>query len=293
MLKIERRFIEFVEKHLFLLCALLSVLLALYLRKTAVWWHYGAASSYFDMHRHDTRTVAYHLIVRLSQYLPLLPLHSMKWLAGLADFGVAGLVTYLLGKEANDSKRLIFFIACLFSPVLFLRGITWGQIDSVGILLLLIGYALHAGEGSDGRKYRKWLALLSTACAVSLCPWLFFIVLLYLWRREVRQPDFWCGILLLTAGVFALQLVSALFLQVSWKESFFSLVRFLTYHPESGMQYDNAAEWFMQMLCLCGPAASILTMLAAGRHRFPYTWAILIQIVTVVLYGAYLFREIV
>ena len=293
MLKIERKFIEFVEKHLFLLCALISVLLALYLRKMAVWWHYGAVSSYFDMHEHDTHTVTYYLIVRLLQYLPLLPLHSMKWMAGLADFGVAGLVTYLLGKEANASKRLIFFITCLFSPVLFLKGITWGQIDSVEILLLLIGYGLYSGEGSDSRKYRKWLALLPAACATALCPWLFFIVLWYLWRREERQSDFWCRTLLFTAGIFVLQLVSALFLQVSIKESFFSLVRCLTYHPESGMPYDNAAEWFTQMLGLCGPAASILTMLAAGRRRFPYAWAILIQIITTALYGTYLFREVV
>lgn len=293
MLKIERKFVEFVEKHLFLLCVLISLLLALYLRKIAVWWNYGAVSSYFDMHEHYTQTVTYHLIVRLLQYLPLMPLHSIKWLAGLADFGVAGLVTYLLGKEANASKRLIFFITCLFSPVLFLRGITWGQIDSLGILLLLIGYTLYAGEGPKGRKYRKWLALLPTACAAALCPWLFFAALLYFWRKEERQSDFWCGLLLLTAGVFALQLVSALLLQVSLKESFFSLVRFLTYHPESGVRYDNAAEWFMQMLVLCGSAASILTMLAAGRRRFPYVWAILIQIITAALYGAYLFREIV
>lgn len=293
MPKIERKLIEFAEKHLFLLCVVLSVLMALYLRKIAVWWSYVDISSYFDMHEHDTHTVTYYLIVRLSQYLPLLPLHSMKWLAGLADFGVAGLVTYLLGKEANASKRLIFFITCLFSPVLFLRGITWGQIDSVGILLLLTGYALYAGERSEGRKHRKWLASLPAICAVALCPWLFLIVLLYLWRSEEYQPDFWCSILLLTAGVFMLQLVSALFLQVSLKESFFSLVRFLTYHPESGIQYDNMVEWFIQMLGLYGPAASILTMLAAGRRRCPYAWAILIQIISVALYGSYLFREIV
>lgn len=66
MLKIERKLIEFVEKHLSLLCALFSILLALYLRKLAVWWNYGAVSSYFDMHEHDTHTVTYYLVVRLS-----------------------------------------------------------------------------------------------------------------------------------------------------------------------------------------------------------------------------------
>lgn len=293
MLRIERKLIEFVERHLLLVCVLISALLALYLRKIAVWWNYGAVSSYFDMHEHDTHTVTYYLVVRLSQYLPLLPLQSMKWLAGLADFGVAGLVTYLLGKETDASKRLIFFVACIFSPVLFLRGVTWGQIDSVGILLLLLGYALYVGERFDNRKYKKWLALLPAVCAVSLCPYLFAIVLLYFWREKERQSDLWRSMLLLMAGIFVLQFVCALFLQVPWKESLFSLIRFLTYHPESGMRYDNAVEWFIQMFGLCGPAASILTLLAAGKRKFPYTGAILIQIITAALYGAYLFREVV
>lgn len=293
MPKIERKLIEFVEKHMLVLCALFVSFLALYLRKVAVWWHYGAAASYFDMHENYTQTVTYYLLVRLSQYLPLLPLHSFKWMSGLADFGVAGLVTYLLGREADAAKRLIFFVACLFSPVLFLRGITWGQIDSVAIFLLLIGYALYTGKKSENGKYRRRLALIPAVCAVSLCPWLFLIVLLYLWRREERQQDFWCGILFLTAGIFALQLVSALFLQIPWKESFYSLVRFLTYHPESGVRYDNAVEWMFEIACVYGPAASVLTMLAAGRRRFPYAGAILIQIMAAVFYGAYLFREIV
>lgn len=293
MLKIERKLIGFVEKHMYLLCALLCSLLALYLRKVAVWWSYGAAASYFDMHSNYTQTVTYYLLVKLAQYLPLLPLHSIKWLAGLADFCIAGLVVYLLRREANASKRLIFFLSCLFSPVLFLRGITWGQIDSVGIFLLLTGYVLHENKQSENEKYGKWVAMAPVILAVALCPWLLLIVLLYMWRTENQQQDFWIRTVLLIIGVFAIQLISAAFLQVSWKEGLFTLVRFLTYHPESGERYGNFIEWLLQLLYLYGPTASILTILAAGRRKFPYMWAILIQIIATVLCGAYLFREFV
>lgn len=293
MLKIERKLIDFIEKHMYLLGTLLCTLLALYLRKMAVWWNYGANISYFDMHSNYTQTVTYYLLVRLTQYLPLLPLHSIKWLAGLADFGIAGVAVYLLGREANASKRLIFFIACLFSPILFLRGITWGQIDSVGILLLLTGYVLHERNREKNEKCKKWAALAPVIFAVALCPWLLLIVILYMCHTENRQQDFWIRTFLLIIGVFAIQLLSAALLQGSWKESFFTLVRFLTYHPESGEQYDNIIDWLLQLLCLYGPAASILTLLAAGRRKFSYIWAILIQIIATVLCGAYLFREFV
>ena len=293
MLKIERKFIDFVEKHMYLLCALLCSLLALYLRKIAVWWSYGSVAAYFDMHSNYTQTATYYLLVRLTQYLPLLPLHSIKWLAGLADFGIAGLMVLLLGRETSAAKRLIFFLACLFSPILFLRGITWGQIDSIGIFLLLTGYAIHIKNQSKNEKYRKWVAMAPVIFAVALCPWLFLIVIIYLWQMDERQKDFWLKILLLSVGVFAVQLISTALLQFSWKESFFTLVRFLTYHPESGERYGNAIEWMLQLLCLYGPAASILTLLAAGRRKFPYMWAILIQIIATVLCGTYLFREFV
>ena len=98
---IERKILTFVEKHLLLIGALFSSALALYLRKIAVWWYYGAASFYFDMHPNHIQTTFYDLVVRLLQYLPALPLHSVKWLAGLSDFGVAGLLVLALGKEAS------------------------------------------------------------------------------------------------------------------------------------------------------------------------------------------------
>ena len=114
---IERKILTFVEKHLLLIGALFSSALALYLRKIAVWWYYGAASFYFDMHPNHIQTTFYDLVVRLLQYLPALPLHSVKWLAGLSDFGVAGLLVLALGKEASGLKRLAFYLACLYSPI--------------------------------------------------------------------------------------------------------------------------------------------------------------------------------
>lgn len=289
MLKIERKAVEFVEKKLFLICVLFLSLLALYLRRIAVWWNYDAIGSYFDMHENYTQTATYFLIVRLVQYLPLLPAHSIKYLAALSDFGVAAMTTYLLGKNADDRKRLIFYTVCLFSPVLFLRGVIWAQLDSVAILFLLIGYALYSVRKKIGKGGARWFALLSAAVSIALCPHLFLVVLLYLWKNEGKQRDFWCDLLVLTGVGLAIQFASALLIGASWKEGVLSGVRFLTYHPESGALYENGEEWLLQMVYLYSPVGTVLTALATGRHKLSYGWAALTQIVAAVLYGANLF----
>lgn len=291
MPKIERKLLEFLEKHMLLLSALIFSLLALYLRKTGVWWRYENIDAYFDLHENHTYTSAYYMLIRLIQYLPFLPLYSIKWLAGVSDFGVAGLVVYLLGKETDGRKKLIFYVVSIFSPVLFLRGIIWAQLDSFAVLLLLAGYALQSGKKKRGRFY-DCFALISVIGGVSLCPYLFLIVLFYLWQKNERQQNFWLQTAFVVTGGLLVQLVSAYLMNEAWTEGLFSTVRFLTYHPVSGMKYEDATEWLINMIILYSPVASVLTALAAARHRFSYNWTIVIQIVATVLYGSVLFTEL-
>ena len=288
MLKIERRLLGFLEKHMLLLSALLLSLMALYLRKTAVWWNYDNIGAYFDMHDNHTQTAAYYLLARLVQYLPLLPVHSVKWLAAISDFGIAGLVVYLLGKETDDRKKLVFYVVCLFSPVLFLRGIIWAQLDSTALILLLVGYVLH-NNGQKSNRVRDWLAMASVVGSIALCPYLFLILLFYLWQKAERKKDFWIQAAVIAAGGLLVQIVCALLVGEVWTDGLYSGIRFLTYHPESGMRYEDATEWILQMVYLYSPAAAVLTVLAAGKNRLSYKWTIGMQIVATVLYGSVLF----
>lgn len=293
MLKIERKLAEFAEKHLIFLCGFLLTVIGLYLRKAAIWWSYGNIGAYFDMHADCCQTVFYYRLVWWMQNLPALPLHSVKWLAGLADFGIAGLMVRFLGKEADSAKRLIFYAVCVFSPILFLRGVTWGQTDSVGILLLLAGYIIREKKVNRGGMSRTGLAsLLLAGAGIALCPWLLWAAFLYLWKQEKEQRTFWPEFLTLTAWILVFQLFSALSLGLPWQEGLYSLFRYLTFHPESGMQYDNVAEWLQQIIIQTGAAASILALWAAGKRKCPYIAAIVIQAVSAVVCGNYLFREI-
>ena len=50
MLKIERKVLLWVEKHMFVLLAVLAAVMGLYLRRGAVWWSSPDDGYYFDGH---------------------------------------------------------------------------------------------------------------------------------------------------------------------------------------------------------------------------------------------------
>ena len=104
MLKIEKKLILWVEKHMLWLLVLLAAVMGLYLRKIAVWWGAPDINSYFDSHAGNIQSAFYYLLVQLSQYLPLLPLHSVKWLAGMADYIVAALCFVAVGGRGEGLR---------------------------------------------------------------------------------------------------------------------------------------------------------------------------------------------
>lgn len=290
MLKIERKLIDFLDKHICLLCMLLVTALGLWLRRLAIWWNYDNVAAYFDMHAHSPQGATYYLLVFLLQYLPKLPLHSVKWLAGLSDIGVAILMASMLGKNAAPTKKLIFYVVSLFSPVLFLRGITLGQLDSMAILFLLLGYALYEKYWNVCRLPMRGIIVFFTAFSIALYPCLLFAVFFFLLQQKKSQQAFWCELLALLAGIGLLQSISVLVLKLPWTEGIYSLFHYLTYHPETGELYQNAGEWLLYMGIQWGAAASMLSLLAAGRHKISYAWAIGIQITASVLCGEFLFK---
>ena len=115
MLKIERKVLLWVEKHMFVLLAVLAAVMGLYLRRGAVWWSSPDAGYYFDGHEGNIQSGCYHLLVRLVQYLPMLPLHTVKWLAAAADYAVAVLAVIAVGghREGEKLKSSFYFTGCI------------------------------------------------------------------------------------------------------------------------------------------------------------------------------------
>lgn len=285
MLKIERKLILWIEKHMFLLMALLVAVMALYLRRAVIWWGSPDASYYFDGHVGNIQSAFYFLFVQLIQYLPILPLHGIKWLAGLTDFVVAILCIIAVGghKEKLKLKPAFYLTVCLLSPVVFLRGSCWAQIDSIAFAFLLGAYLLW-------EKGKKPGAAILAIPGVALYPCFFLMIPFLLWnpKEGIRDKD-WIYLGIVAIGCYLLSGVSAVVTGQPWGNGLLSCIRWAGYDPYTGVLYKEPLLWARQMVNLFGYGAAMVSGLAAYRHKVSYKVTLLIHLAVLLVYGSLLF----
>lgn len=182
MLKIERKLLEWAERHMYILVLVLIFLLALYLRRIPIWWNSENITAYFDCHENCTQTFSYYLLVLAVQYFPLLPVHSIKWISVIGDFGTAALCLLFVRDNKKDNALLPIFCytVCLFSPVLILRGCVWAQIDSLAVMFFLLGWLLW----KKGKNLSLQFVCCSQRCSFPVC---FFCFLVFMYRSKGRK----------------------------------------------------------------------------------------------------------
>lgn len=291
----ERRLLDLCEKHMLLLSLLLISLLALYLRKVAVWWNHENVLAHFDRHSNHTESSFYYLLIKAAEYLPLLPLHSIKWLGGLSDFALAFVCAKIAGGKSR-LKQSIVYMLCLFSPVVFLRGIVWAQPDSAALFLLLTAYLLYENYGKAKSRSVACLCILLAGTGIAITPCLLVIFLIYTASHAGYQKQRGPIITSVIAVTILLQTVSALLLTEHWTEGFVSALRFGTYHPLTGSLFESPEEWLIQMLILFGLPGSVISFLYAARstatgpsRRFALFTALGCQFLVTLLYSSRLF----
>lgn len=271
MLKMEKRLLEWVEKHMLFLLVLLAAAITFYLKRPAVWWSSPDANAYFDGHANRISSVVSEGIVRLLQHLPLLPLHSVKWLSGLADYGIAFCCLIAVGeKRPLHVKSAFLLVACMFSPIAFLRGICWAQMDAPALLLLLLAYLLWEREHCS----------VAMALAVFSCAWyppLLVVAVLFLLcenkRGEGTGRTVVCMICLVAGTLIVLGICGAL-LNNSWMDGIQSGIRWLSYDAVTGQLLMSPIEWLGQMVSLFGYSVSMLGLMAVYQRRMKiYTLA--------------------
>lgn len=285
MLKIEKKLLQWVEKHMFLLMALLAMAIALFLKRMAIWWGTPEVSYYFDGHKNNIQSALYLGLVRLVQYLPMIPLHSIKWLAVLADFGVAVLCLLAVGghTERLKLKPTFYFSVCLLSPMVYLRGVSWGQIDSVAFLFLLAAYLLW-------ERNKKIIAVLLAVIAVSLYPCLLPIACFWVLYQNKGIPGkdwIYMGIMIVASVV--LQGVCSMALGNGFADGVMSCVRWTTYDPYTGIVFNQPLLWVKQMINLFGYAGVMISGIAAYRHKISYVTTLLINLAVLLVYASFMF----
>lgn len=289
MLKIEKKMISWAERHMLWLLVALAAALGLYLRKIVVWWGAPDINCYFDSHENNVQSAFYYLLIHLTQYLPVLPLHSVKWLVGIADYIVAALCFVAVGglKDGLKIKSAFYLVVCILSPVAFLRGICWAQVDALAFGFLLGAWILW-------EKEKRAVATALAICGTALYPCFLLLVLGWmLWGKEKRPGKDWIYFGILAAACYLVQGISGLVMGQAWRESVVSCVRWASYDPCLGTAYQEPLLWVKQMAGLFGYGAAMTGGMAACRHRISYVAALAIHLAVLLVYGSILFPVLI
>ena len=295
MIKLEKKLILFLEKHMILLAGLFLTGVAFLMRRQAIWYHSADYISYFDMHENNVQSALYYVLVRLAGYGFEIPLHGIKWLTVIADFVVAILCVLFYGKEfgqlkgiAADKnvyekiKGLFLYAGCLFAPVMYLRGCVWAQVDSVALVFLIGAWYLSRGKGQQNAVGAAVLA--GVGIAIYPCMIVPVAVFCICGKGKLHRRE--SGICL-AAVIFAVLLegISAEALQMSWQQGIRSIYRWMSYNPHTGELYGSVSEWLWFMVLLNGCWIAFISGIAAFRKKLPYVLAVLMQLVVTVCYG--------
>lgn len=288
MLKTERKLIDFIEKHMLIFQMFLVSALALYIRRIPIWWNTDDVAAYFDFHENCTQSALYYLLVRAVQYLPMLPVHSIKWISVIGDFGTAVLCLLLVRGKNRDNRLLQVFCytLCLFSPVMFLRGVAWAQIDSFAVMLFLLGWLL----------WEKNIRIVPGVCmllSALLYPCMLFFVFWFLWsrREEMKESTFWIGNLGFLSVWLILCGLVFLPLEKSFSEGLKNSLAWLTYDPVTGQSFATGLDWVLEMLVTLGLPGSVIGGLEfVRRQRKVSAFAVLlVHFLITVLFGSRMF----
>lgn len=296
MPKIEKKMLEWAERHMSVLVLLLISLLALYIRRMPIWWHPKDIAAYFDCHENSVQSFLYYLLVQGVQYLPLLPVHSIKWISIAGDFGTAALCLLLVREDNKDNELLPVFCysMCLFSPVMILRGCVWAQIDSLAVMFFLLGWLFW-------RKEKRSLAAVSVLISALLYPCMIIFVFWLLWREKCREKSESEGtktgrcrlkaLVLFAVWMFGCGL-AALPLGKGFVEGVKNGLAWLIYDPVSGQGFATGMGWIMEVMMNLGLAGSVIGGLTfVRRRRFPLFAMLGVHFLIAVLYGSRLFWE--
>lgn len=293
MLKIEKKLIEWIEKHMFVLQLLLVSALALYIRRIAIWWNPGDIGAYFDYHENCTQSFFYYLAVTAVQQLPVLPVHSVKWIAILGDFGTACLCLLLVRERNRENLLLQVFCysMCLFSPVLFLRGAAWAHTDSLAVCLFLAGWLLSDRGKKAAAGILLLLSVLLYPCMLvfALC---FYISALWKLRKRGEKTGAWLSA---AAGFTAVWLLLCGLAALPIKRDFLTglknSVAWLFYDPVTGQAFATWFAWLRDILIALALPGSVLgSLLLVRRRKGIFYFAVMTaHFLAALLYGSRMF----
>ena len=181
MFKIEKRFLEWVEKYILLFCVIGVTLISMIIRYSfreiisndAYWcllpWYdvikenggiYALGSQVGDYN------MLYQFIIAVFTYLPIEPLSAYKLLSCIFDYLLAaamGYFVYFFSEKDRILKGTMAYMLVLMSPIVFLNSSYWGQCDAIYTFFCVASLLVFCKE-----KYPLTFVLYGVAFAFKL-----------------------------------------------------------------------------------------------------------------------------
>lgn len=275
MLKIEQKIVNWIDKHLLQIVAVILAGIAVYMRKATLYHSpFDMENAFYTDSVGYLHTVSYTLWIHFLSKLPMVCLMTVKLLIIFFDLTAAVLAACWLRKSYDEKKGELTAFACygllLVSPLCLANGVVWLHIDSICISILLC--AMLCME-----KKKCMLAGLLAGVAAALQAQYIVILLIYaVWNRK-QKNGVMCSLSVSLVVFLVLNAVSCLVLEISAAEGLFSLINWLTVDPGTGFGHAGPITWFCSLLGQYGYVLGVGSMLVAFRTRKYWKAALVIN----------------
>lgn len=204
MLNVEKNFLQWIEKRLYIIVGILFSLLAIYLRITLrnfssndavvhlLPWYEEIKNNggILSLNKQvGNYNMLYQFFIAIMTYLPIEPLYAYKGLSCMFDFALALLVAFMTYSLTNKNKLcgVVAYGVVLFSPIVFLNSAMWAQCDSIYVFFCVLFIWLLVREHFWPAFFCLGLAFSFKLQAVFILP---FAMYIYFAKRKFSILNF-------------------------------------------------------------------------------------------------------
>lgn len=248
MSKLEKRVLDWVQQHLFVIfciaVTLCSMMIRFYFRKfesgdysgcLLPWWkEIREAGGIFALKEQvGNYNMLYQLLIALMTYLPIKPLYEYKILSIIFDYLLAAVVGYLiydmLGKDKY--KGALAYAVVIMSPIVFLNSSAWSQCDAIYVFFIILSLLFVFNEHYILSFAMVGIAFSFKLQTIFIIP---FFVFLYVYKKRFSILNF-----LLIPLMMCITAIPCLVMGRNVREVFFNYLLQVETYSSMSMNYPS------------------------------------------------------
>lgn len=263
MLKVEKKVIDWIDKHMLLLAGLVIIAIAVLIRRGGLWHSsFDSANQFYTDAPGYFHTPFYTALIRGLSYIPITPLRTLKIVISFFDIGTALLSALVIMKRSDFCKKnmaaLVCFAMLLISPLVIANGLIWLHVDSICMFFVLC--AIFAKE-----KKHIWIFWLLLGGIAALSSRYIVVFVMGVIIETICGRINWKVV---SGSVFVfifLNVIGICVCDLEMQQSLIHTFGWLWRHPDTGENYSGLISWIFVRLAdygyLLGVGGVIVSLL--------------------------------